>query len=148
MIELDLYEEINCKRTNVYDKYRHIYDPFFVRVHFNKKLNKWIGNQRRLAKPFGDNSFELTITDEKLLKKISENKNNIVLMRRHIITWGTEKYFIKEMKVSPIFIDNNIVIFEIRNHYKVILEDEVEITVKSIKRDIRLNELFHSFNLL
>lgn len=148
MIELDLYEEINCKRTNVYDKYRHIYDPFFVRLHFNKKLNKWIGNQLRLAKPFGDNSFELTITDEKLLKKISENKNKIILIRRHIIAWGTEKYFIKEMKVCPIFIDINIVVFELHNHYKVILEDEVDITVKSIKRDIRLNELFHSFNFL
>ena len=44
----DLYEKINCKRTNKYYKVRHVIDPFYIRTHFHTKIGR-SGHQRRSA---------------------------------------------------------------------------------------------------
>lgn len=145
----DLYEEINYKRTNKYDKVRYVIDPFYVHSHFNKKLNKRVGHQRRMAKVFGDNSIEMTILDNDILKKIKNLKNKETFINRYIITWKTEnktkRYFLKKFNCFPIFFEDNIVIFEFGDKYEVIFEDDLNLTLNQVLRENKLNELFHPF---
>jgi hypothetical protein len=144
----DLYEEINYKRTNKYDKVRYVIDPFYIRTHFHIKIGK-SGHQRRSARVFGDNSIEMTILDNDILEQIKNLKNKEIFINRYIITCKSEditkRYFLKKFNCFTIFFDDNIVIFEFGDKYDVISEDDLNLTLNQVLRENKLNELLHSF---
>jgi hypothetical protein len=137
----NLYEGINYKRSNKYDKFIKVIDPFFIKSHSNKGKNKIISHQRRMEKPFGDNSIEMEIIDSYLIKEIEKFKNKEIFINRYIITWGTDKYFLKQFNCFPIFFDDNIIVFEFGDKFNIVYENDLNLTLKQALRNNKLSQL-------
>jgi hypothetical protein len=140
----NLYEGLNYERNNKYDKFNKVIDPFFIKSYLNKRKNKIIAHQTRMAKPFGDNSIEMKIIDSSLIKEIEKFKNKEIFINRYILTWGTDKrYFLKQFNCFPIFFDDNIIIFEFGNKFNIVYENDLNLTLKQLLRNNKLSELLN-----
>jgi len=116
MRTFSLYQGSNCERSYVYTKYIHVTDPFYM-PKMRNKYRGWVNTPpQRITKYLDDrqgpNRFlELTITNPKLLRSITNHKGRCVV-DRYISDWTTGKYYLESYSCTIYKIDKDVVIFD------------------------------------
>jgi hypothetical protein len=156
MYEITLYEEVNCIRGYEFCKYRRVTDPFFI-----EKLKKGKSHQTRISSPF-ENSISFNIKDDDIFWILKEeNLGKRFLINRYKIEWktrvpletsidqspydhvlqGSEMYFYESFYGNLCHIENKIIVFNEIEYFKRISYEDLSLSVKSVKRNLRLNKL-------
>ena len=150
MKEFNLYETINCVKTNIYDRFIRVADPFYIKEikggksktrkftneRFGHKLDDFLTKEEKLE---GIHFIEFNITDDDLFMEMIEETGQF-LCNRYLIEWNTGLYFKKDYICSILFRYDRTLVLK-SNLLAIIREDLVDTHPLQIKREYLINSL-------
>jgi len=149
VIEVNLYEHIDYERSNKYDRYHHLVDPFVTMVvKIRSKENKIIhrANNRRIIHKLDNRLTEIDkksgyhFIELKIKEKSKYEFTDNFILNRFILSWGTNSYFLKKYETSVEIIDDDVFVFKCKL-ISIVREDELGIKINQILRNRTLDIL-------
>jgi hypothetical protein len=138
---IEIYEGSNVNRSNIYNRYLRIVDPYKIpkKHYFRKSKNYEKENPTILIHRMDqtipnnyDTTLEFKITNDKLLEQL-KNTEGEFLLDRYIVECKSKKYFLKRYTASVYKIEYDIVVI-FSKMYDIISEVIID-------REIKLNSL-------